>query len=64
MPVQKGDSDPTLKTSWRKQYINCVLKDKKMSGQGTAGAKPQKQRAHMPVGNCKWLSMDGIPSGR
>lgn len=39
MPVQKGDSDPALRTSWRRQYIKCVLKGKKMSGQGTAGAK-------------------------
>lgn len=35
-----------------------------MSGQGTAGAKAQRQRAHMSVSNCKQLNKDEVGSGR
>ena len=63
MPVQKEDSDPALRTSWRRQYINCVLKDKKMSGQGTTGAKATEAQSPQARGklqvaeygwNTKW----------
>lgn len=64
VPAQKEDSDPAQRTSWRRQYLNCVLKDERMSRQGTAGAKAQRHRAHMPVGNCKWLGIDRIQSGK
>lgn len=44
--------------------MSCVLEDETMSGQGMAGAKAQRQRAHMSVGSGKQLSVVGVASGK
>lgn len=50
VPAQERKPDPVRRTRWRGRYINCVLKEERMM-QGTAGAKAQRQRVHVPVGN-------------
>ena len=58
----RRESDPAQRTSWRRQCMSYVLKDERMRGQGMAGAKAQRQRAHGSEGSGKQLSLDRTAS--